>query len=616
LDKIGEFWRDAKASVIGQPPPARVPLSEPEIEKSRRNGTVNRLLAGLYVSREEFTRVIRISFTFENPKLAADAANTLADVYVQNTLDVKYAGTREAAQWLNEQLAELRQSVEESEAAAEQIRQGEALVQGRSTQMVSEQISALNRELIEAKAKTDRIKGRLSQIEELRRSPNWEEHSTPMLESDLVQALRLEKFKLEREAAELSNRYGKRHPKIMNIRAEIADVQSKIQSEFEKYVTVAHNELAIAQSRERSLRRNLNALNNQVGDLNQAEIRLRALEREAEANRTLYEAFLARYKQTNIQEEVQQPDARVLSYAEVPRAPSYPPKNKYLYTAIAVAVGLGLALVYALEMLDKGFRTVRQVEQQTGLHVLGIIPSVNLSKEHAKRIEDLITRQSHSRFTESINLLYSHLKWPADGGPAKTVLVSSALPKEGKTSIAISLARRAAYLGDKTLLIDGDFRHPHATRHLGLQLSPGLSELLANDTTLENALQKDDKSGAYVLSPGRGKEDPVALIGSEGFRVLLKSLKESFDLIIFDSSPILAVAEAQLLARVVDQTLVLVRWGKTPRQATMTAIKQLQEFGARVSGVALTQVNLNAQSYYGYGEYGYYTNQMKGYYTR
>ncbi len=108
----------------------------------------------------------------------------------------------------------------------------------------------------------------------------------------------------------------------------------------------------------------------------------------------------------------------------------------------------------------------------------------------------------------------------------------------------------------------------------------------------------------------------MALIGSEGFRALLEALQEDFDLIVFDSSPILAVAEAQLLARVVDQSLVLVRWGKTPRQATMAAIKQLQEFGARVSGVALTQVNLSAQSYYGYGDYGYYTNQMKGYYTR
>ena len=233
MDKIGDFWRDAKASVIGQPPPVSAPLSETEIEKSQRNGTVNSLLAGLTVAREEFTRVIRISFTFANPKLTAEAANTLADVYVQNTLDVKYAGTREAAQWLNEQLAELRQRVEESEAAVEQIRQGEALVQGRSTQLVSDQISALNGQLIEAKAKTDRLKGRLSQIEELRRSPNWEEHSTPMLESDLVQALRLEKFKLEREAAELSNRYGKRHPKIMNISGEIADVQSRIRSEIE-----------------------------------------------------------------------------------------------------------------------------------------------------------------------------------------------------------------------------------------------------------------------------------------------------------------------------------------------------------------------------------------------
>jgi capsular exopolysaccharide synthesis family protein len=455
----------------------------------------------------------------------------------------------------------------------------------------------------------------LRQIEELRKSPDWAEQSATLFQSEMIQTLRLERFKLEREEADLAIDLGDKHPRIINIRAEISGVKAKLQRELEQFIQTARDELAEARARETALKRSLDSMTNQVGDLNESEMRMRALEREAQANQNLYESFLARYKETSVQGEVQQPDARVIGYAQVPNAPSYPPKKRYMNTAIVLSLGLALALVFAIEKLDKGFRTVRQVEQQTGLPVLSLIPSANLNREHAKHAEDLITKTSHTRFTESINILYSHLKWPRESGIKNLILVTSAMPKEGKTSTAISLARRAAFLGDKTLLIDADFHNPLLTRRLGLQTSPGISEVVTKEASLEDALQRDEASGTFVLSCGRSKTDPVALIGSERFRELLMSFKETFDLVVLDSSPILAVAEPAILARTVDQTLVLVRWGKTPRSASLAAVKQLRDFGARIAGVTLTQVDLNRQSYYGYGEYGYYTKQMKGYYT-
>jgi len=274
-----------------------------------------------------------------------------------------------------------------------------------------------------------------------------------------------------------------------------------------------------------------------------------------------------------------------------------------------------LGLVALLEKLDRGFRTTRQVEQQIGLPVYAVVPSVKLARENVKDPADLITKDGHSRYTESINILYSHLKWPRDGTVPKTILVSSALPKEGKTSTAIALARRAAFLGDKVLLIDGDFRHPLATRKLKLKQHPGIGDVISGEAQLEEVLQRDEASGLVFLSSGKTKEDPVAILGSERFRRFLDALKQTFDLVIFDSSPILAVAEPQILARMVDQSIVLVRWGKTPRQAAIAAVKQLQDFGAQVSGLAMTRVDVTQQSYYGYGEYGYYTGKMKGYYN-
>jgi capsular exopolysaccharide synthesis family protein len=189
------------------------------------------------------------------------------------------------------------------------------------------------------------------------------------------------------------------------------------------------------------------------------------------------------------------------------------------------------------------------------------------------------------------------------------------LPDEGKTSTAIALARRGALLGDKVLLIDCDFRKPRASQQLGHPLTPGISEILAKEVTADEAVRRDEKRGFYFLTPGSINKDPLALLGSEGLRDLLKELKAKFDVVIFDSSPILAVAEVRILARIVDQTVVLVKWGETPRQTSMAAVKQLQDFKVRMAGIALTQVDLTKQSNYGYGEYGYYTSEMKGYYT-
>jgi uncharacterized protein involved in exopolysaccharide biosynthesis len=514
---VGAFWRDAKASILGESEQNGVALNmaadEPLIDdlvEIQRNRDINQFLSGLKVSSQQWSKVVRVSFTSADPKFAANAANALAEAYVQDTVDIKYAGTREAAEWLDSQLLHLRQRVEESEGELERVRQGEALVQGRNSQVISQQITSINEQLLAARAHTARLRARVQQIEKLRNGPDESEESTRIIGSGLIQTLRLEQFRLEREEADLALELGGKHPRMINIRAEIIDIARKLRAEINKYVEAAHSELAVAQAQEASMKRSLNSMMNQVGDVNQAEIQLRALEREADANRTLFESFLIRSKETRAQEEIQQPDARILSYAQVPGGPSYPPKQKYINFSIAGSLGLALGLVALLEKLDKGFRTKRQVEQQIGLPVYAVLPSVKLTRENVKDPADLITQDGHSRFTESINLLYSHLKWPRDGTEPKTILVSSPLPKEGKTSTAIALARRAAFLGDKVLLIDGDFRHPMATQKLKLKQYPGIGDVISGAVQLEEALQRDEASGLVFLSSGKTKDDPVA----------------------------------------------------------------------------------------------------------
>lgn len=396
---ISEFVEDPKLALFGNPSSngisIEIPLYE-ELDKIRRDRIINTYLGGLKLIRAPRSRVIRISFTFEDPRLAADAANQLADAYVRETLEIKYAGTREAAELINEQLEDLKEKVQKSEAAAEQLRQGEALVKGRSSQVISEQISAVNEQLLEARAETATLRGKLRQIEELRSGPNGSEDGNALFDSPMIQTLRLEKFRLEREEADLALELGSKHPKLVNRRAEISDIREKLVRELDKIAAAARNELTVAQQKEASIRQTLNNLTNEVGGLNEVEVQLRALEREAEANRSLYEAFLTRSKETSVQEELQQPDGRVISYAQIPQIPSYPPTQRFMMIALVVSSGVAAALVYLFERLDKGFRTGQQVEQQLGLRVLGLVPIVNSMKDNVKHPEDLLLRSEHS----------------------------------------------------------------------------------------------------------------------------------------------------------------------------------------------------------------------------
>lgn len=621
VDPLIEFWEDTKASLFGDEETVlSIPPTSEDIERRRRRYVVDRLLAGLELETGTRTRVIKISFIFENRQLAKSATNALADTYVRNTLEVKYAGTRQAVAMLGEQLEELRLKAEESEAAAEALRQGEVLIQARGADIVSQQISNLNQQVLEAQEETSHLRTRLRQIQQLRNAPDWEEQTSAALDSSFIEGLRLEKFKLEQEAEALSTEYGDKHPKMINIRAEISEVGARIGGEIDRIVGSIKNNLEIAIARQNLLQSELNKLTSQAGSLSETEVRLRALEREAEANRLLYESFLHRFKEASVQEEMQEADARVISYAEVPRSAFYPEKKKFLALGGALGLFLGFGLVFGLESLDKGFRTREQLEQMTGLPIVGTIPLIKTSSLKGGSLVDVIEKEPYSIYSEAISMLYLALKLPkgldTEEIVAKTVLVTSALPGEGKTSTAMALARRAARMGDNVLFIDCDFRNPEATRTYGFDDKKGLTEVIAGKLLLTEALQETPQKSLKFLSAGSMISDPTALLRSKAFSETVSALTTVFDLVILDSSPILAVADPQILSGLVDDVLVMVKWGSTPRKSAHVAVKQLQRFKVPITGLVLNQVDLKKQSYYGYGEYGYYANRMKGYYLK
>lgn len=418
-----------------------------------------------------------------------------------------------------------------------------------------------------------------------------------------------------RKAAELSTQYGEKHPRMINVRAEIRDLRSKIKTEAYKITDNLRSEVAVAHARERTLAGRLKQLEKKIAMLNENRVQLHALEREAEANRVLYQTFLARFKETQAQEDIQQTDARIISRADVPSRPSFPKKRLILALAFAGAIFLGVVFAFFIEQLDHGFRSMEQVERLAGVSPLGLVPALRGLRAYANAPEDYIVAKPESAFGESIRSLQIGVQLSNVDTPPKVVLVTSALPDEGKTVIALSLVRMKALAGEKAIIVESDLRRPSLYKKLQLPEEPGLVEYLADQAALAEIIHKDEATGADLLPAGRLTPNSSNLLNSERMKALLAELSERYDLVVLDSPPVLAVADARILARLADKTIFIVRWAETRREVAMMGLKQIAEAGGDIAGFVLSRVNVKKHARYGYGDSGYYYGRYTKYYT-
>jgi succinoglycan biosynthesis transport protein ExoP len=592
------------------------PLTEEQILENERIATIDELIGKMDVRRVGRSRVIGISVKLADAGRAAEVANTVADLYIVEQLEAKFEATRRATEWLNDRLSGLRLEVQRTEQAVEAFRKNSGLVEGKGVTLASQQASELNSQLILSRSRRAEADARLRQVEGLIRSSSSVDSVAEVLNSPLIQQLRTQEAEIQRRAAELSQEFGEKHPRMINIRAEIANIRTKINAEVNKIVQNLRNEVAVAQAREAALRESLQGLEAKVANLNQSEVQLRALEREAKANRALYETFLGRFKETHEQQEFQKPDARIISHADRPTAPSAPKKGLIAAFAFVLFAALGVAVAFLLESLDKGFRSMEEIEGTTGIPALGLVPALTGLVALRKEPQDIVLERPNSAFTESVRALHAGILLSNVDNPPRTVLMTSSLPSEGKTSLSLSLTRLVARTGaKKVIIVDCDLRRPLVHRHLGMDIGPGLVQLLAEEVSMEQALRRDPGSGAWVLTAGGTPANPTDIITSEHFSRLLGTLRTTFDLVVLDSSPVLAVSDSRILSRMADKTIFVVRWAETRREVVRLGLKQIVEAGADLAGVVLSMVNVKKHSRYGYGDSGYYYGRYRKYYT-
>jgi polysaccharide biosynthesis transport protein len=600
----------------------RPALTAEERQAREREKVVDAFLDRLAVSVKGQSRVIVIHFTSESPEKAAQIANAVADTYIVTQLDAKFEATRRANQWLAGKLQDLRKQVAQSEGAVEEYRRRAGLLQSKDGTLISQQVADLQTQLIVARTERAAAEARLEQVRQMIRAAGNAQAAADVLGSPTIQELSKQETEVKRKLADLSQELGERHPRLISARAELKDLQSKIGAEVNKVVQKLESESGVARAREAALQRSAQQLESRLGQANASEVQLRALEREADANKTLLQQFLTRFEEITAQSDLatQQTNARVLSKAVTPERPSEPKKAQLLVLIFFAASMLAASIVLLVENMDRGFRSGEQIEQSTGARTLGLIPVCKWrglleGRSRAGGPQSHIAKNPSSLFGESIRSVYTSILISNAKPSPRTVLITSSQPKEGKTTLAGCIASICAISGKRAVVVEADLRKPSVHRVLGVPQSPGLSEFYRGEVQAKDILHEDKSTGAFAIPSGRLGVDPTKVLASAQVRDLIAELARDFDLVVVDSPPLMAVSDARLLAPNMDATIFVVRWGKTHREVVQQGLRELLDTGASLGGVVLSMVDPDKHARYGFGDSGYYYKGVKSYYA-
>ena len=595
---------DAQQTALAKPDDA-IP---PDVLRS-----IGRLRNALEVTRVNRTYILSISVTSADPAKATRLANAVADAYVVDQLDARYDAAKRASTWLADRMEGLQDQLRQSEQAVAAFRKEhnlQATGSGDNKITISDQqLSDLNGKLIAARADVAERRAKYEQAVNVTTHGGNLQAIPDVVRSNVISSLRTQQAEVARKEADLSAHYGDQHPLVINTRAERRDIERSISAEVQRILVNLKNDYDVAKSREDSLQASLYEVTGQTGQDNGVAVRLRELERLNTANKTLFDNFLSRTNITREQASFEEREARVISPATKPSAPSFPKKG--LVEALAGVVGLllGVGGSVALDMLNSGFMTPRELEDKVGYPVLAAIP---LLAEKDRKVDDEIVDPSRyliakplSRYAEVVRSIRVGIRMADVDNPAKVILITSAIPDEGKSTLAQSLAFSAVRAGERVLLIDCDLRHPSLSKYFGLEDKPGLVDFLTNSVSFEDVIAL--QNGLTILPAGMKSQNPPDLLGSARFKHLVEKLREVFDYIIIDSSPVEPVIDAKVLSAIVDKVVFAVRWQTTKRELVASNL----EFFARqqkLAGVALNMIDeAKAPRYGAYAHYsGYY----------
>lgn len=572
------------------------------MEEQRVMGEV---LHHLSVENDGKSFALRVSFESVEPAKAAKILNEFTNTYLKNQVDAKFEAATTAAKWLERKLIDLRQKQLDAERAVQEFRErsviNEVGVGSEAAPLSSIEIVNLSHDLTEASAARAHAESELREARSLSESGGGSVTSTSSPLAAGTLNLRTQLHALQERQADLKTKYGDKHPAVVAVAADIAQTQAAIDKEIGRVNAALSTQVRIEKSREDAIRASMQSLQTEYQQSNRSAIELRQLENEATAARTVLQTFLTESFKTSAQVEVQQADARILAPAEPPQFPSAP--NKRVLIGIAIMAGTVLALVAVIvaESFENGLRNSDEVEALFGLPVLGMIPN-HRAKLGSRQTRHML-HDPRSVFAESVRAVGTVIN-VTEGAPhksARVILVTSALPREGKTTLAISLARIMTHAGERLLIIDCDLRRPAVPKHFDVSARPGLTEVLDGTNAVGEVIQVDISTGVHVLTVGGGAEEFQTDFFRPGcFDRLMDGVRDRYDVIILDCPPVGVVNDSLLLAKMSDAVVLAVQWGVTPRALVRSALGKLKTAKVQPLGIVFTRVNFAQQAGYGF----------------
>ena len=580
--------------------------TEDKAEKLDR--AADALLKGLEVSQDSF--IINVRATSRDPIKAQRLASTIANDYLTSQREARQESLNHVATWLKHRVDDLQSQIFETESSIEKLKVESGIRDSESDKVREQQIGDLTTELTTAREDVSDRRARLEQARHVIDTGGDLDSIPELITRISVAELRPNLSELQRRqielnlsAAELQNKLGERNIKVTSIRAELASVNEQIKAEAERILGNMTNNYDIAARKEQSLEANLKSLT--ANQNSEAYIKLQQLRRLADADRSDYQSYLTQYNDVSEKRELQNAGAaRIVSPASLPREPS---KSRVKYYAIGGLAGLGggFLLAFLLEYFRPGLKTCTEIEQTFRLPVVGAIPLVSAGKSRGLSNYQMLDRfvdEPLSRLSETVRAMRISVEL-LSANP-KVILITSALPGEGKTTAAMLLAASSASSGKRTILLDCDFRlrsTSEALRRLRSKHRPGLSELLRGTAKLEDVITEDPITKIYLIPAGSVAPNAADLLMSQRMLDLIAVLRSGFDYIVMDAPPLLPVVDALALATVADKILLVVEWGRTPRASIYEAFRVLGQEANRVAGIVLNKVEFNHLPGYGGG---------------
>ncbi len=564
--------------------PAAAEASDPAV-------VVDRFLERLRVDRIGQTHVIAIAFQSGDGNIAARIANGVAERYIASRNDEKASLAGGASAWLEQALMQSRAALELAEAELAAARTSLVDDPAGGLALDSLALANLRRDIAAAAGERAAREARLQRVRAVLGRPGDDLAFEELGGSAVLQNLYALKNQTTRREAELATRFGDRHPQILDVRAERQELERRIQAEQRALLGTVEAEIVAARAREATLLRELETVKSEsvVQSAGEAEIRRR--EQVVEHARLQHESYLARQRELVDTVGTQRPDVRLISEATSPSRPSFPLPSIVFGLFTAASLGTGLLMVFFLEQLDRGFRTQRAAEQGLGQRCIGCLPLVRRGRRVTVPVIDLPLERPCSRFAEALRTLVAELSFEPKGEGGRVVLLTSAVPGEGKSTTTLALARLAAAEGLKVLLIDADLRRPKLAQLLDLEAPEGLVEILKGEREAEDVLGRDPLSGLDFIPGSARVSQPTRLLGPQAMGVLLEEARRHFDLVLIDSPPVLAVTDARVMAPLCDGILFLVRWNATQRAVAAHALAQLDGVAEKLLGTVLTMAD-------------------------